>query len=146
METQPNPEVAKKENKMDFKEAKYATGRRKKSIARVWLKKGTGSINVNGKKMIDYFKNQNLQTAICRPMTLVKRENEFDVKCSVKGGGLSGQAGAIMHGIARGLIQFEPDLKPALKKEKLTTRDSRTVERKKYGHRKARRSFQFSKR
>ena len=96
--------------------------------------------------MIDYFKNQNLQTAIWRPFAVVKRENEFDVRCTVKGGGLSGQAGAIMHGIARNLLQFETDLKTALKKEKLTTRDSRAVERKKYGHRKARRSFQFSKR
>ena len=146
MESQLNPEPVKKEIKLDFKEAKYATGRRKKSIARVWLKKGSGSINVNGKKMIDYFKNQNLQIAVCRPFVVVKRENEFDVRCSVKGGGLSGQAGAIMHGIARGLVLFEPDLKPALKKEKLTTRDSRAVERKKYGRRKARRSFQFSKR
>ena len=146
MESQLNPEPVKKEIKLDFKEAKYATGRRKKSIARVWLKKGSGIINVNGKKMIDYFKNQNLQTAVCRPFAVVNRENEFDIKCSVKGGGLSGQAGAIMHGIARGLILFEPDLKPALKKEKLTTRDSRAVERKKYGRRKARRSFQFSKR
>ena len=146
MESQLNPEPVKKEIKLDFKEAKYATGRRKKSIARVWLKKGSGSINVNGKKMIDYFKNQNLQTAVCRPFAVVKRENEFDVRCSVKGGGLSGQAGAIMHGIARSLIQFEPNLKPALKKEQLTTRDSRAVERKKYGRRKARRSFQFSKR
>jgi len=146
MESQLNPEPVKKEIKLDFKEAKYATGRRKKSIARVWLKKGSGSINVNGKKMIDYFKNQNLQTAVCRPFAVVKRENEFDVKCTVKGGGLSGQAGAIIHGIAQTLVQFEPDLKPTLKKEKLTTRDSRAVERKKYGHRKARRSFQFSKR
>ncbi len=146
MESQLNSEPVKKEIKLDFKEAKYATGRRKKSIARVWLKKGSGSININGKKMIDYFKNQNLQTAVCRPFAVVKRENEFDVKCSVKGGGLSGQAGAIMHGISRGLVQFEPDLKLSLKKEKLTTRDSRAVERKKYGHRKARRSFQFSKR
>ena len=146
MEPQLNPEPIKKEIKLDFKEAKYATGRRKKSIARVWLKKGSGSINVNGKKMVDYFRNQNLQTAICRPFVVAKRENEFDVRCSVKGGGFSGQAGAIMHGIARVLVQFEPDLKPALKKEKLTTRDSRAVERKKYGHRKARRSFQFSKR
>jgi len=146
MESQLNSQPIKKEIKLDFKEAKYATGRRKKSIARVWLKKGSGSINVNGKKMVDYFRNQNLQTAICRPFVVVKRENEFDVRCSVKGGGFSGQAGAIMHGIARVLVQFEPDLKPALKKEKLTTRDSRAVERKKYGHRKARRSFQFSKR
>ena len=146
MESQLNSEPVKKKIKLDFKEAKYATGRRKKSIARVWLKKGSGSINVNGKKMINYFENKNLQTAICRPFTVVKRENEFDVKCTVKGGGLSGQAGAIMHGIARGLVLFEPDLKLSLKKEKLTTRDSRAVERKKYGHRKARRSFQFSKR
>ena len=146
MESQLNSEPVKKKIKLDFKEAKYATGRRKKSIARVWLRKGTGSINVNGKKMIDYFINQNLQTAVCRPFAVVKRENEFDVKCSVKGGGLTGQAGAIIHGIARTLVQFEPELKQLLKKQKLTTRDSRTVERKKYGRRKARRSFQFSKR
>ena len=146
METQLNSEPVKKEIKLNLKEAKYATGRRKKSIARVWLRKGNGSINVNGKKMIDYFKNQNLQIAVCRPFAVVKRENEFDVKCSVKGGGLTGQAGAIIHGIARTLVQFEPELKQALKKEKLTTRDSRAVERKKYGRRKARRSFQFSKR
>ena len=146
MESQLNSEPVKKEIKLDFKEAKYATGRRKKSIARVWLRKGPGSININGKKMIDYFKNQNLQIAVCRPLALVKRENEFDVRCSVKGGGLSGQVGAIIHGISRALVEFEPELKPTLKKEKLTTRDSRTVERKKYGHRKARRSFQFSKR
>jgi len=87
-----------------------------------------------------------LQIAIFRPLTIVKRENEFDVKCAVKGGGLSGQAGAIIHGLSRAILLFEPELKPTLKKEKLTTRDSRTVERKKYGHRKARRSFQFSKR
>ena len=146
METQLDPEPVKKEIKLDFKEAKYATGRRKKSIARVWLRKGSGNININGKKMINYFKNQNLQIAVSRPLTVVKREAEFDIKCSVKGGGLSGQAGAIIHGIARALVQFEPDLKPAMKKEKFTTRDSRAVERKKYGHRKARRSFQFSKR
>ena len=146
METQIKSEPEKKEIKLDPKEAKYATGRRKKSIARVWLRKGNGSIHINGKKMEDYFKNQNLQTSICRPFALVKRENEFDVKCSVKGGGLSGQAGAIIHGIARGLVQFEAELKPALKKAKLTTRDSRAVERKKYGRRKARRGFQFSKR
>ena len=96
--------------------------------------------------MVDYFKKPNLQNAICRPLTLIKRENEFDVRCSVRGGGFTGQAGAIMHGIARALVEIEPELKPALKKQKLTTRDSRAVERKKYGHRKARRSFQFSKR
>ena len=146
MESQINSEIKKDKIKFDFKESKYATGRRKKSIARVWLKKGSGKIFVNGKKMIDYFKKANLQTALSRPLTLTKRESEYDVRCTVKGGGSSGQAGAIILGISRALISYEPDLKTALKKEKLTTRDSRAVERKKYGHRKARRSFQFSKR
>ena len=146
MEPIANPEPREKEIKLNSKDAKYATGKRKRSIARVWLKKGSGVININGKKMIDYFKKTNLQTAIYRPMILVKRENEFDVRCTVRGGGLTGQAGAIVLGISRVLVQFEPELKTVLKKEKLTTRDSRAVERKKYGHRKARRSFQFSKR
>jgi small subunit ribosomal protein S9 len=132
--------------KLNFKDSTYATGRRKKSIAKVWIKKGSGIIHVNGKKMIDYFKKQNLQIAIYRPLTIVKRENEFDARCSVKGGGLSGQAGAIIHGLSRAIILFEPELKTTLKKEKLTTRDSRAVERKKYGRKKARRSYQFSKR
>ena len=87
-----------------------------------------------------------MQIAILRPLAIIKRENEFDVRCSVKGGGLTGQAGAIIHGLSRAIVEYEPDLKPTLKKEKLTTRDPRSVERKKYGHRKARRSFQFSKR
>ena len=146
MENQLNSEPVKQKIKLDFKDSKYATGRRKKSIARVWLKKGSGIIHVNGKKMVDYFRKQTLQMAIFRPLTIIKRENEFDVRCSVKGGGLSGQAGAIIHGLARAIILFEPELKSTLKKEKLTTRDSRAVERKKYGRRKARRSFQFSKR
>ena len=146
MEAQQNTEPNNKKIKLDFKDSKYATGRRKKSVAKVWLKKGSGNIHVNGKTLVDYFKKQNLQMAIFRPFTIVKRENEFDVKCSVKGGGLTGQAGAIVHCIARAIVEFEPDLKPTLKKVKLTTRDSRAVERKKYGHRKARRSFQFSKR
>ena len=146
MENQLNSEPINKKIKLDFKDSKYATGRRKKSIAKVWLKKGSGKIHVNGKKMVDYFQKPNLQIAIFRPLTIVKRENEFDIRCSVKGGGLSGQAGAIIHGLARAIVLFEPDLKLTLKKEKLTTRDSRAVERKKYGHRKARRSFQFSKR
>ena len=146
MENQLSPEPVNKKIKLNFKDSKYATGRRKRSIARVWLKKGSGNLHVNGKKMIDYFKKPNLQIAIFRPLTLVKRENEFDVRCTVKGGGLTGQAGAIILGISRAIILFEPDLKPTLKKEKLTTRDSRSVERKKYGRRKARRSFQFSKR
>ena len=132
--------------KLDFKDSKYATGRRKTSIAKVWLKKGSGQIHVNGKKMSEYFKKPNLQTAVYRPLSLTKRENEFDIRCSVNGGGLSGQVGAIIHGISRALVEFEPALKPTLKKEKLTTRDSRAVERKKYGRKKARRSYQFSKR
>ena len=146
MENQLNSVPINKKIKLDFKDSKYATGRRKKSIAKVWLKKGSGNILVNGKKMVDYFQKPNLQIAIFRPLTIVKRENEFDVRCSVKGGGLTGQAGAIIHGIARAIILFEPELKSTLKKEKLTTRDSRAVERKKYGRKKARRSFQFSKR
>ena len=146
MENQLNSEPINKKNKLEFKDSKYATGRRKKSIAKVWIKKGSGNIHVNGKKMIDYFQKPNLQIAIFRPLTLVKRENEFDVRCTVKGGGLTGQAGAIILGISRAIVLFEPELKLTLKKEKLTTRDSRAVERKKYGRRKARRSFQFSKR
>ena len=146
MENQLNSEPISKKIKLDFKDSKYATGRRKKSIAKVWLKKGSGNIHVNGKKMVDYFVKANLQIAIFRPLTIVKREHEFDARCSVKGGGLTGQAGAIILGISRALVEFEPELKTILKKEKLTTRDSRAVERKKYGHKKARRSFQFSKR
>ena len=135
-----------KKIKLDFKESKYATGRRKKSIARIWIKKGTGKIYVNGKNMPDYFTRSNHQTIVSRPLEVVKRTTEFDVRCLVKGGGLSGQAGAIILGISKALLLFDPELKSTLKKEKLTTRDSRAVERKKYGHRKARRSFQFSKR
>ena len=146
MESQVNTEVKKDNIKLDFKESKFATGRRKKSIARVWVKKGSGNIHVNGKKVNDYFHKINLQIAIRRPLAIAKRENEYDVKSSVKGGGLTGQAGAIILGLSRALIMFEPELKPTLKKEKLTTRDSRSVERKKYGRRKARRSYQFSKR
>jgi len=146
MEPQINSSPKIEKDDINFKDSKYATGRRKKSIARVWLKRGSGNIQINGKKVVDYFKKQNLQIAVYRPLALIKRENEFDIKCSVKGGGSTGQAGAITHGIARALVELEPELKSTLKKEKLTTRDSRTVERKKYGHRKARRSFQFSKR
>ena len=136
----------KKKVKLDFKESKYATGRRKKSIARIWIKKGTGKIYVNGKNITDYFLRSSVQTSVLRPLEIVNRSTEFDVRCLVKGGGLSGQAGAIIHGISRALLKYEPELKSDLKKKKLTTRDSRSVERKKYGHKKARRSFQFSKR
>ena len=146
MEPQLNSQPIDKKVKLDFKDSKYATGRRKKSIAKVWVKKGSGNIHVNGKKMAEYFQKANLQIAIYRPLTVVNRKNEYDVRCFVKGGGLTGQAGAIVHGLARAVVLHEPDLKTTLKKEKLTTRDSRAVERKKYGRKKARKSFQFSKR
>ena len=135
-----------KKIKLDFKDSKYATGRRKKSIAKVWLKKGSGNIHINKIKMIDYFINPNLQIAVNRPLKLINGETIYDVRASVKGGGLSGQAGAVILGIARALVMTDPGYKTSLKKEKLTTRDSRSVERKKYGHKKARRSYQFSKR
>ena len=132
--------------KLDFKEAKYATGRRKRSIAKVWLKKGTGKIHVNGKNYDSYFKRENHKMQLLRPFELINQNTEYDVKCNVRGGGMTGQVGAMVLGISKALLLFDPALKSTLKKEKLTTRDSRAVERKKYGHRKARRSFQFSKR
>ena len=132
--------------KLDFKDSKYATGRRKTSIAKVWLKKGSGKISVNGKDYVQYFKRANHQMKLLRPLEIIEQSTNYDVKCNVKGGGLTGQVGAMVLGISRALIMFDPNLKSTLKKEKLTTRDSRSVERKKYGHRKARRSFQFSKR
>ena len=131
---------------LDFKDSKYATGRRKKSIAKVWLKKGSGKIIVNGKDYEEYFKRVNHKSELTKPFEIINQSSSYDVRCSVKGGGHSGQVGAMIHGISKALLQFDSTLKPTLKKEKLTTRDSRSVERKKYGHRKARRSFQFSKR
>tara|TARA_X000001036_G_C20396152_1_gene690722 strand:- start:87 stop:536 length:450 start_codon:yes stop_codon:yes gene_type:complete len=139
-------EQKSKKVKINFSDSKYATGRRKRSIAKVWVKKGSGNIYVNGLKMNEYFKRPVHQILVNRPLEISKVLTSYDVKCSVKGGGLSGQAGAIIHGISRALIIQDESLKAGLKKEKLTTRDSRVVERKKYGHRKARRSFQFSKR
>ncbi len=133
-------------DKKNFKDSKYATGRRKKSIAKVWLKKGTGQILVNGKKFDDYFTRENHKVQLLRPFEIINQPTDYDVNCKVSGGGLSGQVGAMIHGISKALLQFDESLKSTLKKEKLTTRDSRAVERKKYGHRKARRSFQFSKR
>ena len=132
--------------KLDFKDSKYATGRRKKSIAKIWLKKGTGKIYVNGKLFSDYFSSEFHHLQITRPFDIINQSTSYDVRCSVSGGGHTGQAGAMVLGISKALLQFDPELKSTLKKEKLTTRDSRTVERKKYGRRKARRSFQFSKR
>ena len=135
-----------KKIKLDFKDAKYATGRRKKSIAKVWLKKGSGKIFVNGKLFSDYFSNDNHKMLIVRPFEVINKSTEYDVRCNVKGGGPTGQAGAMVHGISKALVLFDENLKATLKTEKLTTRDSRAVERKKPGRRKARRSFQFSKR
>ena len=132
--------------KLDFKDSKYATGRRKTSIAKVWLKKGSGKIYVNGKNYEDYFKRPIHKMQLLRPFDIIDQSTSYDVRCNVKGGGLTGQVGAMVHGISKALLMFDSELKTTLKKEKLTTRDSRSVERKKYGHRKARRSFQFSKR
>ena len=132
--------------KLDFKDSKYATGRRKTSIAKIWLKKGSGKIYVNGKNYDDYFKRENHKMQLLRPFEIIDQSTNYDVRCNVKGGGLTGQVGAMVHGISKALLMFDENLKSTLKKEKLTTRDSRSVERKKYGHRKARRSFQFSKR
>ena len=124
----------------------YATGRRKKSIAKVWLKKGSGKIVVNGKNLDHYFKRDTYQMQILRPFEIINQSTDYDVNCKVVGGGLTGQAGALVHGISKALVQLNSELKSALKKEKLTTRDSRSVERKKPGRAKARRSYQFSKR
>jgi small subunit ribosomal protein S9 len=132
--------------KLDFKDSKYATGRRKTSIAKVWLKKGTGKIYVNGRLFSDYFASDNHKMQITRPFEIIKQPTEYDVRCSVKGGGPTGQAGAMVHGISKALVLFDKNFKTSLKTEKLTTRDSRAVERKKPGRKKARRSFQFSKR
>ena len=132
--------------KLDFKDSKYATGRRKTSIAKVWLKKGSGKIYVNGKLFSDYFVSDNHKMQITRPFEIINQATGYDVRCSVKGGGPTGQAGAMVHGISKALVMFDKNLKTTLKSEKLTTRDSRAVERKKPGRKKARRSFQFSKR
>ena len=131
---------------LNFKDSKYATGRRKTSIAKVWLKKGNGKIFINGKNYDDYFTRETHKMKLLRTFEIINQSTDYDVRCKVKGGGLTGQIGAVVHGISKALLLFDANLKSTLKKEKLTTRDSRAVERKKYGHRKARRSFQFSKR
>ena len=133
-------------SKIDKLGRSYATGRRKDSTARVWVKRGTGKIVINGKSMNVYFDRPVLQMQLNHVFEIAKRSNEFDVMATVKGGGLSGQAGAVKHGISKALSFFEPDLRKPLKAAGLLTRDSRTVERKKYGKAKARKSFQFSKR
>ena len=146
MESTQSPAKKTPKLNLDFKDSKYATGRRKTSIAKIWLKKGSGKIYVNGKEFQKYFVSENHKMQIVKPFEALNQATEYDVRCSVKGGGHTGQAGAMVHGISKALLQFDSELKSTLKKEKLTTRDSRAVERKKYGRKKARRSFQFSKR
>jgi small subunit ribosomal protein S9 len=124
----------------------YATGKRKESVARVWIKPGSGKVTVNGKDMSAYFARPVLQMILGQPFTVAGVEGEFDVMATVKGGGLSGQAGAVKHGISKALQLYDPSMRPALKAAGFLTRDSRVVERKKYGRAKARKSFQFSKR
>lgn len=136
----------KREPKLDAQGRAYATGRRKESVARVWLKRGKGQVVVNGKPQAEYFGRQTQLLVLNQPFLIAGRVGEFDVMCTVKGGGLSGQAGAVRHGISRALENFEPGLRPALKKAGMLTRDARTVERKKVGKHKARRSKQWAKR
>ena len=136
----------KKEPVRDSLGRSYATGKRKDAVARVWIKPGKGKVTINKKDMDTYFVRPVLRMIIMQPFKLFDVENQFDVVATIKGGGLSGQAGAMRHGISKALQYYEPDYRPALKSSGFLTRDSRVVERKKYGKRKARRSFQFSKR
>ena len=137
---------ARAEPKIDEQGRAYATGRRKDAVARVWIKPGSGRVMVNGREGSDYFGRATLRQIIAQPFAQVNRADQYDVWCTVNGGGLSGQAGALRHGISRALTYYEPGLRPALKAGGFLTRDPRVVERKKYGKAKARRSFQFSKR
>ena len=140
------PAAPLREKQVDAQGRAYATGRRKDAVARVWLKPGSGKITVNGRDSEVYFARPTLRLVINQPFGVAEREGQYDVVCTVKGGGLSGQAGAVKHGISQALTKFEPALRSAVKHAGFLTRDSRTVERKKYGKAKARRSFQFSKR
>jgi small subunit ribosomal protein S9 len=146
VEAPPAPEPETIEQRIDDQGRAYATGKRKDAVARVWIKGGSGQIVVNGRKFETYFARPVLQMIVNQPFTAADRDKQFDVWCTVKGGGLSGQAGAVRHGVSRALIKYEPTLRPVLKKGGFLTRDSRVVERKKYGKAKARKSFQFSKR
>ncbi|MBV1701659.1 MAG: 30S ribosomal protein S9 [Hyphomicrobiales bacterium] len=132
--------------KLDKYGRAYATGKRKNAVARVWIKPGSGKVTVNDRTMDVYFARPVLRMILQQPLVIAQRSTQYDVIVSVAGGGLSGQAGAVRHGLAKALTHFEPLLRPALKREGFLTRDSRVVERKKYGKKKARRSFQFSKR
>ena len=140
------PEAPKYEKKVDAQGRAYATGKRKDAVARVWIKPGPGQIVVNEKPVEQYFARPVLRMILQQPLHVANRAGQFDITVTVAGGGLSGQAGAVRHGLAKALTYFEPELRPALKKEGFLTRDPRVVERKKYGKAKARRSFQFSKR
>ena len=135
-----------REPKIDALGRSYATGKRKNAISRVWVKRGSGKITVNGKDQTDYFARKVLRMMIGQPLNSAQRGTEYDVFCTVRGSGLSGQAGAIRHGIAKALSEYEPSLRPLMRTEGFLTRDSRVVERKKYGRKKARARFQFSKR
>lgn len=139
-------ETTPAEPQIDEHGRSYATGKRKNAIARVWIKPGSGAISVNGRDAETYFARPVLRMLINQPFQIAERSGQYDVYCTVTGGGLSGQAGAVRHGISKALTLFEPSLRGSLKKAGFLTRDSRVVERKKYGRRKARRSFQFSKR
>ncbi len=141
-----NEELNIKETNLDSKDRAYATGRRKNSIARVWLKKGDGKININGKSLDKYFSRPVLQMVVNQPLSVIQSENGYEIMVTVKGGGLSGQAGAIRHGISKALSIYDLSHRPPLKKVGFLTRDPRVVERKKAGLAKARRSYQFSKR
>ena len=141
-----NPDVAPAEPKIDALGRAYATGKRKNAIARVWIKPGKGTITINGRDQEVYFARPVLRMMIAQPLQVTDRLGQFDVIISVEGSGLSGQAGAIRHGLSHALTHYEPELRPVLKPHGFLTRDSRVVERKKYGKAKARRSFQFSKR
>ena len=137
-----NTQQSKTQIKLDFKDSKYATGRRKTSIAKVWLKKGSGKIYVNGKIIYEYFASENHKMQIVRPFEIINNQQNFDVRCSVKGGGPTGQAGAMVHGISKALVLFdEKTFKSTLKTEKLTTRDSRAVERKNLEEKKLEEAF-----
>jgi small subunit ribosomal protein S9 len=140
------PQAPVYEQKLDKQGRAYATGKRKNAIARVWIKPGTGKISVNGRDVAVYFARPVLRMILQQPLTVAKRAGQYDLTVSVAGGGLSGQAGAVRHGLSKALTHYEPELRSALKREGFLTRDARVVERKKYGKRKARRSFQFSKR
>jgi small subunit ribosomal protein S9 len=142
----PEPEIAPPTPKLDAQGRAYATGRRKEAVSRVWVKPGSGRVTVNGRDIEVYFARPALRMIINQPFAVANRVRQFDVFCTVAGGGLSGQAGALRHGISRALVAFDPNLRASLKSGGFLTRDSRKVERKKYGLAKARRSFQFSKR